>query len=158
MPSIRSLVLVLGMFTAFTTVALAQNWPTRPVKIVVPSSPGGGTDTFARLISTSLAEALKQPFVIDNRSGAGGNIGAEIVAKAAPDGYTLLVSSIQALVVNPYLYENLPYNAQSDFVPVAPGVISPLVIGVHPSVPAKTLADLVALGKRHPGPSRLQGH
>jgi tripartite-type tricarboxylate transporter receptor subunit TctC len=151
MPSIRSLVLVLGMFSAFTTIALAQNWPTRPVKIVVPSSPGGGTDTFARLISTSLADALKQPFVIDNRPGAGGNIGAEVVAKAAPDGYTLLVSSIQALVVNPYLYKNLPYNSESDFVPVAPGVISPLVIGVHPSVPAKTLADLVALGKRDPG-------
>src|SRR5882762_507177 len=151
MPSIRSLMLVLGMFSAFTTIALAQNWPTRPVKIVVPSSPGGGTDTFARLISTSLADALKQPFVIDNRPGAGGNIGAEVVAKAAPDGYTLLVSSIQALVVNPYLYKNLPYNAENDFVPVAPGVMSPLVVGVHPSVPAKTLADLVALGKRDSG-------
>jgi tripartite-type tricarboxylate transporter receptor subunit TctC len=99
----RSLALVLAMFTASATVALAQNWPTRPVKIVVPSSPDGGTDTFARLISPSLADALKQPFVVDNRPGAGGNIGAEVASKAAPDGYTVLVSSIQALVVNPYL-------------------------------------------------------
>src|SRR2546421_11659229 len=101
MPSIRSLVLVLGMFTAFTTVALAQNWPTRRVKIVVPSSPGGGTDTFARLISPRLADALKQPFVVDKRPGAGGNIGAHVGAEAAPEGHPVLVASMQDVVVNP---------------------------------------------------------
>ena len=133
------------------TVALAQDWPTRPIKIVVPSSPGGGTDAFARLIGSSLAAALKQPFIVENRPGADGNIGTELAAKAAPDGYTILVSAIPALVINPYLHKKLPYNAETDFVPVAPGVISPLVLVVHSSVPAKTLADLIAIGKRAPG-------
>jgi len=151
MSSMRAAVLAFGISTALATVAFAQNWPARPVKIVVPSSPGGGTDTFTRLISPSLAGALKQPVIVDNRPGAGGNIGAEAVARAAPDGYTLLVSSTQSLVINPYLYKDLPYNAETDFVPVAPGVISPVVIGVSSSVPARTLADLVALGKRDPG-------
>lgn len=149
--SLRWLALFLATFPAFATVALAQNWPTRPVRIVVPSSPGGGTDAFARLISSSLAAVLKQPFIVDNRPGADGNIGTELAAKAAPDGYTILVSAIPALVINPYLHKNLPYNAETDFVPVAPGVISPLVLVVHSSVPAKTLADLIAIGKRAPG-------
>jgi len=149
--ALKSLLLLFGIFSTASTVAFAQDWPARPVKLVVPSSPGGGTDTFARLISTSLNHALGQPFIVDNRSGAGGNIGAEAVAKAAPDGYTFLVSSIQALVINPYLYKNLPYNPESDFAPVAPGVISPLVLCVHPSVPAKTLADFITLAKRAPG-------
>ena len=140
--------IVLAMFA---TVALAQNWPARPLKIVVPSAPGGGTDVFARLISASLTEALKQPFIVENRPGADGNIGTELAAKAAPDGYTILVSAIPAMIINPYLHKNLPYNAETDFVPVAPGVISPLVISVHPSVPANTLADLVAIGMRAPG-------
>ena len=123
----------------------------RPVRLVVPSSPGGGTDTYARFLAQGLGEALKQQFVVDNRPGGGGNIGAEAVAKAAPDGYTYLVSSSPALVVNPSLFRNLPYNAERDFAPVARGVVSPLVLSSHPSVPAKTLAALVALGKREPG-------
>lgn len=149
--SLRWLALFLATFPAFATVALAQNWPTRPVRIVVPSSPGGPTDAFARLISHSLAAVLKQPFIVDNRPGADGNIGAELAAKAAPDGYTILVTAIPALVINPYLHKNLRYNAETDFVPVAPGVISPLVLVVHSSVPAKTLADLIAIGKSAPG-------
>ena len=149
--SLRWLALFLATIPAFATVALAQNWPARPVRIVVPSSPGGGTDAFARLISSSLAAVLKQPFIVDNRPGADGNIGTELAAKAAPDGYTILVSAIPALVINPYLHKNLPYNAETDFVPVAPGVISPLVLVVHSSVPATTLADLIAIGKRAPG-------
>jgi tripartite-type tricarboxylate transporter receptor subunit TctC len=120
------------------------------VKLVVPSSPGGGTDTYARLLSQGLGQALKQQFLVDNRPGAGGNLGAELAAKAAPDGYTYLVSSSPALVVNPSLYRNLPYNAERDFAPVARGVVSPLVISVHPSVPAKTLSALVALARREP--------
>ncbi len=131
--------------------AAAQDWPARSVRFVVPSSPGGGTDTYARLLAQGLGLGLKQQFVVDNRPGGGGNIGAEIVAKAAPDGYTFLVSSSPALVINSSLFRNLPYNAERDFTPVARGVVSPLVITSHPSVPVKTLPALVALAKREPG-------
>ncbi len=125
-------------------------WPTRPVKIIVPSFPGGGTDLYARLVASALSETFKQSFVVENRPGASGNIGAEAAAKAAPDGYTLLVSASPALVINPSLYKKLPYQAERDFVPVARGVISPLVFCVLPSMPAKTLADLVDMGRREP--------
>jgi len=132
--------------------AAAQDaWPARPVRLVVPSSPGGGTDTYARLLAQGLGLGLKQQFLVDNRPGGGGNIGAEIVAKAAADGYTFLVSSSPALVINSSLFRNLPYNAERDFTPVARGVVSPLVITSHPSVPVKTLPALVALAKREPG-------
>jgi len=127
-----------------------DGWPSRPVRLVVPSSPGGGTDTYARLLAQGLGQGLKQQFLVDNRPGGGGNIGAEIVAKAAPDGYTFLVSSSPALVMNSSLFRNLPYSAERDFAPVARGVVSPLVFTSHPSVPVKTLRDLVALAKREP--------
>jgi len=131
--------------------AAQEAWPSRPVRLVVPSSPGGGTDTYARLLAQGLGLGLKQQFLVDNRPGAGGNIGAEIVAKAAPDGYTFLVSSSPALVINSSLFRNLPFSAERDFAPVARGVVSPLVITSHPSVPVKTLAALVALAIREPG-------
>ena len=144
---------LLALLIALTPLsAPAQDaWPTRSVRLVVPSSPGGGTDLYARLLAQGLAEALKQQFIVDNRPGASGNIGAEIAARAAPDGYTFLVSANPALVINPSLYKNLPYNAERDFTPVARGVISPLVFASHPSVPVKTLPALAALGKREPG-------
>jgi tripartite-type tricarboxylate transporter receptor subunit TctC len=129
----------------------APAWPARSVRIVVPSSPGGGTDIYARLLAQGLGEALKQQFIVENRPGASGSIGAEIVAKTAPDGYTFLVSANPALVINPSLYKNLPYNAERDFTPVARGVINPLVFVSHPSVPVKTLPALAALAKRAPG-------
>ena len=128
-----------------------ETWPSRPVKFIVPSSPGGGTDLYARELGQALSESLKQQFIVDNRPGASGNIGAEAAAKSAPDGYTFLVSANPAIAVNPSLYRNLAYNAERDLVPVARGVVAPLVICVHPSVPARTLADLIALGKREPG-------
>jgi tripartite-type tricarboxylate transporter receptor subunit TctC len=131
--------------------AAQDGWPVRSVRLVVPSSPGGGTDTYARFLAQGLGDGLKQQFVVDNRPGGGGNIGAEVAAKSAPDGYTFLVSSSPALVVNPSLFTNLAYNAERDFAPVARGVVSPLVISCHPSVPAKSLAALVALAKREPG-------
>jgi tripartite-type tricarboxylate transporter receptor subunit TctC len=126
-------------------------WPARPVKLIVPSSPGGGTDLFARLLGQSLSESLKQQFVVDNRPGASGNIGAEAAAKSAPDGYTFLVSANPALTVNPSLYKSLPYDAERDFSPVARAVIAPQVICAHPSLQVKTLGELIALGKRDPG-------
>jgi tripartite-type tricarboxylate transporter receptor subunit TctC len=126
-------------------------WPARPVKLIVPSSAGGGTDLYARLLGQALGDALKQQFIVDNRPGASGNIGAEAAARSAPDGYTFLVSANPSLTVNPSLFKKLPYDAEKDFAPVARGVIAPQVICVHPSLGVKTLRDLIALGKREPG-------
>ena len=123
-------------------------WPSRPVRMIVPSSPGGGTDTYARMLASHFTDTFKQQFMVENRPGASGSIGAETVAKAAPDGYTFLVSANPALVINPALFRKLPYDADRDFTPVARGVISPLVYCVHASVPVRTLAELIALGKR----------
>src|SRR5215510_11285920 len=128
-----------------TLAASAQDWPSRPVKIVVPSSPGGGTDVYARLIAQALGDSLKQQFVVENRPGASGNIGAAAVAKAPPDGYTFLVSANPALSVNPSLYKNLPYNAEKELAPVTRGVVAPMVLVVNPSVKATSLSELVAL-------------
>ena len=144
---------VIALLLALPAVpAPAQDaWPTRTVRLVVPSSPGGGTDLYARLLAQGLAEGLKQQFVVENRPGAAGNIGAEVAAKAAPDGYTILVSSNASIAINPSLYKNLPYNAERDLIPVARGVITPFVFTSHPSVPARTLPALFALAKREPG-------
>jgi len=136
---------------ALTTPAHAQEWPAKPVRFIVPSSPGGGTDIYARILAQGLSEALKQQFIVDNRPGASGNIGAAAAAKSTPDGYTFLVSANPALSVNPSLYKELPYNAERDLVPVTRGVLAPMVFVVNATVPAKTLGDLVAIGKREPG-------
>ena len=138
----------------FAPVAPAQDasaWPARSVRLVVPSSPGGGTDLYARILAQGLTEGLMQSFVVDNRPGAAGNIGAEIAAKAAPDGYTILISSNSSIAINPSLYKNLPFSAERDLIPVARGVITPFVFTSHPSVPARTLPALFALAKREPG-------
>jgi tripartite-type tricarboxylate transporter receptor subunit TctC len=127
-----------------------DSWPSRPVRVVVPSSPGGGTDVYARVLSQGLSEALKQQFVVDNRPGGSGNIGAEIVAKAAPDGYTMLVSANASIAINPVLHRKLPFDVDRDFAPVTRGVSAPLVLIAHPSLQVKTIADLVELGKRDP--------
>jgi len=139
--------LVLLALLATSPVVFSQEWPARPVRIVVPSSPGGGTDVYARLLAQALTESLKQQFVVENRPGASGNIGAAAVAKAAPDGYTFLVSANPALSVNPSLYRNLPYDAERDFAPVTRGVMAPMAIVVNPSVKASSLSDLVNLSK-----------
>ena len=125
-------------------------WPSKPVKVVVPSSPGGGTDVTARIIAQALSESTKQQFVIDNRPGASGGIGAQAVAKAAPDGYTILLSANAAIAINPALYKNLPFDADKDFAPVTRGVMAPMVIAAFPGAGYKKLADLVAAGKREP--------
>jgi tripartite-type tricarboxylate transporter receptor subunit TctC len=146
----RALALSLCAFAPL--VAGAEDaWPARAIKFVVPSSPSGGTDLYARLLATALAEPFKQQVVIENRPGGAGNIGAVAVAKAAPDGYTFLVSGNPSLVINPALYKDLPYDAERDFAPVARGVVNPLVLSVLPEVQARSVAELVALGKRDPG-------
>lgn len=128
----------------------AQQWPAKPVRIVVPFAPGGGLDVQARLFGKRFFETMAQSFVVDNRTGAGGLIGAEAVAKAAPDGYTILFSSA-SLAVNASLYKKLAFDPLKDFDPVSRVSSVPLVLVVHPSVPVKNVTDLVALAKRRAG-------
>ena len=120
------------------------------MKLVVPSSAGGGTDFYARLLAQALGEALGQQFVVENLPGGSGNIGAAAAARAAPDGYTFLVAADPALTVNQSLFKNLPYDPERDFVPVARGVTVPLVICVQPSLGIRTLGELIERGKRAP--------
>jgi len=132
------------------TACLAQGWPARPVRMIVPFAPGGPTDVMARILAQKLSESIGHQFVVENRAGAGGNIGMVQVARAAPDGYTVLVAS-SSYVVNPSLYAKAGYDPYKDFAPVTVAAASPNVLVVHPSVPAKTLQELVALVRANPG-------
>jgi tripartite-type tricarboxylate transporter receptor subunit TctC len=131
--------------------AWAQAWPSRPVSIVVPYPPGGPVDVSARLLAPKLQEALGQPFVVENRPGAGGNIGAAHVAKSAPDGHTLLMGAIATHAINPALYRSMPYDALRDFRHVALVVQVPNVLVLNNEVPARTVQELVAILKSKPG-------
>jgi len=132
--------------------ALAQgNYPDRPVRIIVPFPAGGPADALARIVGERLAQSLGKPFVIENKAGAGGNIGMEQGARAAPDGYTLTLAPVGNLTVAPALYAKLPYDPVKDFAPITVLAVVPNVLIVHPSVPAKTVAELVALAKAKPG-------
>ncbi|HEY4370889.1 MAG TPA: tripartite tricarboxylate transporter substrate binding protein [Burkholderiales bacterium] len=128
----------------------AQTWPAKPVKIIVPFSPGGGNDVMARLLATRLAPRLGQPVLVENHPGAGGNIGINIVARAPADGYTVLTVT-NSLMINPSLYPNTPYDPIKDFDPVMIMASSPNVLVVHPSVTAKSVQELVAAIKAEPG-------
>ena len=132
--------------------ALAQaNFPTRPVTLTVGFAPGGGTDTAARIIARKLSENIGQSVVVENRAGAGGNIAAQHIATAAPDGYTIHLTSVGPMSVAPAMQKSLPYDPKRDIAPITMGVVFPNVIVVHPSVQAKTLAEYVALAKSKPG-------
>ena len=146
----RKLFLLLLLLCASVGTPAQPNWPTRPVKLVVPSSAGGGTDFYARLLAQALGDALGQQFVVENLPGGSGNVGAAAAARATPDGYTFLVSPDPALTVNQSLFQSLPYNPERDFVPVARGVTVPLVICVQASLGIRTLGELVERGKREP--------
>ena len=124
--------------------AFAQAYPTKPVTIIVPWPPGGPSDIAARPMAKGLSEELKQTFIIDNRGGAGGNIGSAMVAKAAPDGYTLLITSSAPIVINPSLYKQMPFDPPKDLAPITNLLRVPLILAVHPSVPAKNLKELIA--------------
>jgi tripartite-type tricarboxylate transporter receptor subunit TctC len=130
--------------------ALAD-YPDKPVKIIVPYPPAGTTDILARLIAQRLSERMKQPFVIENRPGAGGAIGSVAVAKSPADGYTLLMATVNSHGINSALFKNLPYDAVKDFAPITIVGSTPNVLMVNPSVPAKTLAELLALARAKPG-------
>ena len=119
----------------------ASTYPTKPIRIVVTYAPGGNTDTAARIVSTFLAENLGQTFIIDNRGGAGGVVGTEIVARAVPDGYTLLFGTSAGLSINPQLQPKLPYNVERDFAPISLVLINPQLLVSSPSLPAGTLGE-----------------
>ena len=131
--------------------ACGQAYPVKPIRLVVPQPPGGGNDTIARLISQKLSAALKQQFTVDNRAGAGGLIGADIVAKAAPDGYTLLLANVAGMVIVPNIQKSMPYDALKDFAPVSLIASAPLLVVVHPSLPVTSIKQLISLGKAKPG-------
>jgi tripartite-type tricarboxylate transporter receptor subunit TctC len=134
-----------------STVALPQDWPSRPVHPVVPYAPGGPVDLSARLIAPKLQQALGQPVVVENKPGAGGNIGADFVAKSSPDGHTLVMGAIATHAINPALYPKLAYDPVRDFRHIALLVQVPNVLVVNNELPARSVAELIALAKRQPG-------
>ncbi len=131
--------------------AWAQNWPAKPIKLIVTFAAGGGADFAGRNVGNRLTETLGQPVVVDNRAGGGGLIGNDAVAKAAPDGYTLLLGAAGPLTVAPHLYSKVPYDPLRDLLPVAHIASTPFVVAVHPGVAANTVAELTALAKANPG-------
>jgi len=139
-----------AMLSSMPRIAGAQTYPARPVRLIVAFAPGGVTDTFARLMGRKLSERLGQQFFVENITGATGNIGTGLAAKAAPDGYTLLFA-FSSYVVNPTLFKKIPYDPYKDFEPVTLAVTSTTVVTIHPSVPAKTVKELVALISANPG-------
>ena len=143
--------LVLLWTAAVTSTAWAQAWPAKPVRVVVAFTAGGTTDILARNVGQQLTEKLRQPFIIDNKPGAGGNLGTEFVVRAPADGYTLIINSVGPIAVNPTLYPKLAYNPLADLVPIVQIAEVPNVLVVHPSVPAKTFDEFVAYAKANPG-------
>lgn len=145
----RSAALAAALFAAAIPTQ-AQNYPVKNVRYIVPMSPGSGADTIARIVAAGLTETFKQQVNVDNRAGAAGNIGAELAARAAPDGYTLFQASMSH-AVNATLYKNLPYDLVRDFAPVTQLATAPSLVVVHPSLPVRTIGELVALAKKRPG-------
>jgi tripartite-type tricarboxylate transporter receptor subunit TctC len=151
MTRIQSAALAAGALLLLAQPAAAQQpYPAKPVRLVVPSAPGGGTDITARVMAPKLSEFLGQQVVVENRAGAGTMIGGEVVARAAPDGYTLLMG-ISTLAINPAMYKKVPYDALKDFAPITQAVSLPNILVVHPSLPVKTVKELVAFAKARPG-------
>ena len=147
--------LLAALLAIFAVAAVADDYPSRPVKIVVPFAGGGPADVYARFLAQRLQESMGQPFVIEDRPGGGSVVGTEIVAKSAPDGYTLLLMS-NTHTVNESLMPNKPFQLMRDFTPVAPINYSDLVLVVNPAVPANTLQELIALAKAQPGQAQLR--
>src|SRR6266705_2636999 len=131
--------------------ASAQTYPSKPIRLVVGFAPGGAADIIARTMSDPLTRALGQGVIVDNRPGAGSSLAAEYVAKAAPDGYTIMIASQSGMIINPIVNKNISYDAERDFVAVTQVTSSPLVVAVHPSLPVKSIRELIAEAKKNPG-------
>jgi tripartite-type tricarboxylate transporter receptor subunit TctC len=142
--------MLLATSLAFAGASMAQSYPSRPVRVVVPFAPGGATDIVTRVVAQKLGEAWGQTVVVDNRAGAGGNIGADITAKAAPDGYTLLMTSGSIVTANQHMYRKMPFSPEKDLVAVTNVASGPQIVAVHPSFAAKTLKDFIAAAKAKP--------
>jgi tripartite-type tricarboxylate transporter receptor subunit TctC len=145
----RSICILLAM--AFATAAAAQNFPSKPVRVVITYPPGGSTDVVGRALAAKMTEVLGQQVVVDNRGGAGGIIGSDIVAHATPDGYTVLLGTSAGMSINPLLHKKLPYDVQRDFAPVSLVVINPQALVAHPALPANTVQELIKLARAKPG-------
>jgi tripartite-type tricarboxylate transporter receptor subunit TctC len=153
MKKIISLVLAIASLMAVPVVgaqSAAQSFPNKPIRFVVPFPPGGGNDILARALAPKMSEILGQQVVIDNRAGAGGNIGADFVAKSPPDGYTIVIASNQ-VTMNPWIYSKLPFDIAKDFSPIAQIASVPMLLAINPEVPAKNLKEFIALAKAKPG-------
>lgn len=131
--------------------AVAQNYPTKPVRLIIAQAPGSATDVISRIVTNKLQEAMGQPFIIDARPGAGGTLGTDVAAKAPPDGYTLMMANNSTHGSNPALYAKLPYDAVKDFAPIIFVAATPYVLSVHPSLPVTSVKQLIALAKSRPG-------
>jgi len=151
MVAMRFPALILGLVLAAGAPALAEDYPTRPVTIVVPTGPGGSMEMVARLLAPRLEQRLGKPFVIETRAGAGTNIGATAVARSAPDGHTLLMATSSTMAINASIYKTLPFDPQKDLMPIVLYARVPFVLVVNPSSPIETAADLVKLAKEKPG-------
>ena len=145
--AISKTTLCAAVLTCYGSGAMAAAYPDKPVRMIVGFAPGGGTDTTARALTPKLSERMGQQVIVDNRPGAAGNIATEIITKAPPDGYTILMGTIAALAINPTLYGNLPFNPLKDLAPVTQAVDSTNILVVHPTVAAKSVKELIALAK-----------
>jgi tripartite-type tricarboxylate transporter receptor subunit TctC len=139
------------LFASSDAAAQPQGYPSKPIRFVVPYPAGGPLDTVARLLGQKVSESTKQPVIVDNKPGAGGNIGADAVAKSAPDGYTILMGAVATHAINPTLYASMPYDAAKDFVAVTQVASTPNVLVVNPSVPANNVREFIAYAKANPG-------
>ena len=146
----RAIIGALAVLGALAAPAGAQSWPEKQVNFIVPFSAGGTTDLFGRLLTQHMQQKFGKPFIVENRAGAGGNLGAAAVAKAAPDGYTFLVGTVSTHAINPFLYSKLPYDTVKDFQPVSLIARLPNILVVHPSLPANNVAELIAHLKANP--------
>lgn len=147
---LRTIVVMIAAGAVAGTVS-AQQYPARPIRMIVGFPPGGGTDIVGRIVAQKLSEVLRQQIAVDNRGGASGQLAAELTAKAPPDGYTVMMAHIAAVSILPSLFPKLPYDPQKDFAPITLVAIGPNLLVVHPSVPVKTVKDLIALAKSRPG-------
>jgi tripartite-type tricarboxylate transporter receptor subunit TctC len=148
----KATVLMSGILCGLlASAATGQDYPQKPIRLIIPFAPGGSNDIIGRLLAARLTETLGQQVIPDNRAGAGGSIGAELAAKSPPDGYTLVIGHIGTLSVNPTLYKKLAYNPVTDFAPISTIAKVANIMVVHPSVPAKSVQELIALAKRRPG-------
>ncbi len=145
----KSFAFFLGLY--FSLGAWAQTYPVKPIRLVVPFAPGGSSSIVARAVALEMEKGLGQPIIIDNKGGGGGNVAMQEVARADPDGYTLIIGHVGSLAMNPFMYDKLPYDVDKDFMPISLLAIVPAIFVVHESVPAKNLREFVALAKKDPG-------